>query len=586
MPQTTHEQSRLAALRRLKLLDTAPSESFDRITRMASRMFDLPIAAVSLTDVDRQWFKSRVGVEHDSIQRQKAPCAEVAVTQGVLVVPDLADCVRYADNPLAQGGVRFYAGAPLTTRDGYGLGALCVLGSQARDFSAEDVCSLQDMAAMVMAQIELQHAFGRLDSVTGLPNRNQLEEDIADLARDQRNLSGRRMFVLIDVATGDQLAQLGRAKGHAYLEEVMRSTARLLEQMTPLKLYQVGGGQFGLIADPGLDEAGYVEFLSRRLRKLGETNSNRFVLTTAVGVAPFNLEADAEDLLRKAVNAAEHARFTERRVAVYSAELDAQHRRKLRLINDFPTALNSDDELRLVFQPRVDLPTGRMVGVEALLRWTHPELGEVPPGEFIPLVEHTDLARLVTTWVLNTALNQLSAWWREGLQLRMSVNVTAANLQDVDFADQVLASLHQRALPAELLELELTESAFLADTGNARQQMARLTEVGITLAIDDFGTGYSSLSYLQSIPAQVLKIDQFFVQDVLGDERKKTLVTSTISLAHSLGYRVVAEGVETPAVAAMLAHGSCDEGQGYLWGRPMPAREIVRLAAGAPALAA
>ena len=168
----------------------------------------------------------------------------------------------------------------------------------------------------------------------------------------------------------------------------------------------------------------------------------------------------------------------------------------------------------------------------------------------------------------------------------MSVNVTATNFQDADFAEQVLVSLQARALPAELLELELTESAFLADTGGAKRQMEQLTEAGITLAIDDFGTGYSSLSYLQSIPAQVLKVDQSFVRDVLDDERKQTLVASTISLAHSLGYRVVAEGVETRGVAAMLAQASCDEGQGYLWGRPMGARDILRLSTEVPALAA
>ena len=581
-----HEQLRLAALHRLKLLDTPVSESFDRITRMASGMFDLPIAAVSLTDADRQWFKSRVGVEHDSLVRHKAPCPEVTLTNDVLVVPDLASDSCYQDSPLAQGGVRFYAGAPLTTRDGYGLGALCVLGPQPRAFSAEEMRSLQDMAAMVMSQIELQHAFGRLDQVTGLPNRIQLHEDLADLTRDGAAGSSRRMFVIIDVATGDQLAQIGRAKGHTCLDELIRSTARLLEQMTSLTMYQVGAGQFALITAPDLDEAAYVAFLAARLARLGETSSHRFILTTAVGVAPFDLGADVADLLRKACSAAEHARLQESRVALYSADLDRRQRRSLRLVDDFAGALQSDGQLRLLFQLRMDLATGRTIGVEALLRWEHPELGDVPPGEFIPLVELTDLAGPVTAWVLAAALDQARRWRRAGLNLRMSVNVTASNLQEFGFADQVLAALEEHGLPSEALELELTESAFLTDTGKAQEHMKRLTDAGVTLAIDDFGIGYSSLSYLQSIPAKIVKVDQSFVRDVLGDERKHTLLASMIALAHSLGYRVVAEGVETPGVAALLMQTCCDEGQGYLWGRPMPAADIQRLSENAMAVAA
>ena len=575
MPET-FEQSRLAALHRLKLLDSPTSESFDRITRMASRMFDLPVAAVSLTDSDRQWFKSRVGVEHDTLARHKAPCSQVAVSGDVLVVPDLALDPDYCDSPLSEGGIRFYAGAPLMTRDGYGLGALCVLGADPRAFSPAEVRSLQDMAAMVMSQIELQHAFGRLDPVTGLPNRVQLDEDLADLTRDRTARPGRRMFALIDVATGEQLGQLGRAKGHAYLDELMRTTVRILEAMTSSKLYHVGSGQFAVVSGPGLDEAAYVDFLAKRLSRLGETNSHRFVLTTAVGVVPFELGVDAENLVRHACNAAEHARTTERRVALYSRELDRQQGRKLRLVDDFASALERPDELRLAFQPRIELSSGRTVGVEALLRWRHPELGDVSPGEFIPLIEHTDLARPTTTWVLEAALDQMVQWRRAGLTLRVSVNVSASNLQELDFADRVLATLKSHRLSSDVLELELTESAFLADTGRAQQHMQRLTDAGVTLAIDDFGTGYSSLSYLQSLPAQVVKVDQSFVRDVVGDERKRTLVASTISLAQSLGYTVVAEGVETPEVAALLTEVSCNQGQGYFWGRPMNAQDIER----------
>ena len=178
------ENARLDALRQLKLLDTAPSESFDRITRMASQIFGLPVAAISLTDRDRQWFKSRVGVDHWSIPRDRAPCAALAESTKPLVIEDLLADSYYADSVLGRAGTRFYAGAPLVTSEGFGLGSLCVLGTQPRKASAAELAALVDLAAMVMAQIELQHAFGRIDPVSGMPTTTQFREDLSDLARD------------------------------------------------------------------------------------------------------------------------------------------------------------------------------------------------------------------------------------------------------------------------------------------------------------------------------------------------------------------------------------------------------------------
>ncbi|RZM17558.1 MAG: GAF domain-containing protein, partial [Sphingomonas sp.] len=171
-----HEEARLDALYQLKLLDTLASEGFDRITRMASQIFGLPVAAVSLTDRDRQWFKSRVGVEHRSIPRDKAPCAQVAESTQPLVIEDFQADACYADSVLGRAGTRFYAGAPLVTSEGYGLGSLCVLGTEPRKATEAELAALVDLAAMVMAQIELQHAFGRIDPVTGMPTRNQFRD--------------------------------------------------------------------------------------------------------------------------------------------------------------------------------------------------------------------------------------------------------------------------------------------------------------------------------------------------------------------------------------------------------------------------
>ena len=191
-----NEQARLSVLRQLNLLDTPPSESFDRITRMASLLFDLPIAAVSLTDHDRQWFKSRVGVDHWEIPRFKACCGEVADTGAVLVVNDLLASRHYRDSQLAESGIRFYAGAPLVTSEGYTLGAMCVLGTEPRAVTEQERSILKDLAAMVMAQIDLQHAVGRVDPATGLPNYLRFVEDLSDLSRDD---PGGQRYVLFQL---------------------------------------------------------------------------------------------------------------------------------------------------------------------------------------------------------------------------------------------------------------------------------------------------------------------------------------------------------------------------------------------------
>jgi EAL domain-containing protein (putative c-di-GMP-specific phosphodiesterase class I) len=193
------------------------------------------------------------------------------------------------------------------------------------------------------------------------------------------------------------------------------------------------------------------------------------------------------------------------------------HQRRFGLLHDFRRALDEPGSLRLVFQPRVDLATGRCCGAEALLRWSHPLLGEVSPGEFIPIIEQTSLARPVTAWVLSEAMKQLNAWRAAGLDISMSVNVSAANLEESDFAQTVQAASPQTSDPPEMIELEVTETAVMENAGHALLQLAALEAAGVRLAIDDFGTGYSSLAYLQLLPAQVVKIDQSFI---LGLEEK------------------------------------------------------------------
>ncbi len=579
MANLANEAARLDALRQLDILNTPPSESFDRITRMASQIFGLPIAAVSLTDEDRQWFMSRVGIAGTQLGRYRAPCAEVAETTRALVIPDLLAHPIYAESQLAENGTRFYAGAPLITRDGYGLGSLCVLGTEPREVTADEMAALRDLAAMTMAQIELQHAFGRIDPISGLPNRQQFLDDLADLTRD--HVDERRLLVMLDLARTDQIDNMTRVLGSEHVVEMVRIAAMQLRQTLPQdrRAYHVAATQFVFFAEPDVEDAAYVELLTEKVAECTAKSSMRFATTGAIGVAPIVLGRVAPvDVLRFAHGAAQDARTLETTVCFFSPTNDTAHRRRFELLQDFEAALAAQDQLRLVYQPRVDLAGRRCLGAEVLLRWMHPVLGDVSPAEFIPLIEQTAHAKPLTQWVIDRALEQFARWIAEGFSGNLSINLSANNLEEPDFAARVQLLLLKHRIRADRIELEITESAIMRNVAHARDQLTALRAAGISLAIDDFGTGYSSLAYLQQLPVDVVKIDQSFMRDLgsassSGDER--TLVRTMIRLSHELGYRVVAEGVETEAAVACLTAMDCDEAQGFLFGRPMDARRFI-----------
>lgn len=572
-----HETSRLDALHQLKLLDTPASESFDRITRMASQIFGLPVAAVSLTDHDRQWFKSRVGVDHCSIPRAGAPCAEVAESTQALVIEDFLEDPDYAESPLGRAGTRFYAGAPLVTNEGYGLGALCVLGTEPRKASSAELAALADLAAMVMAQIELQHAFGRIDPISGMPTRNQFREDLMDLARDH---AGKQYFaVVVDLAREDQISRITRAMGAARVDQMVHEAAQALRAaLGPGRnAYQVGTAQFGFISPSDVEWSDYIELLRTSFASMRASSSVRFVTNVNIGVRSFVAgSVSVDDVIRGATSAAQDAREAEGAIALYSAARDIAHCRQYGLLQDFGTALEAGNQLRLVYQPRIDLSTGACIGAEALLRWRHPVLGDVSPAEFIPIIEQTSLARPTTQWVLETAMDQLAAWQRGGLAMTLSANISAANLGEADLSERITTGLARRELPFSCLEIELTESAIMDQPDQALAMLRRFRDAGVCLAIDDFGTGHSSLAYLQRLPAQIVKIDQTFIRDLSRATGSDfALVETMIGLAHRLGYRVVAEGVETAKAAVILEELGCEEAQGFWFARPMEADQFV-----------
>ncbi len=297
-------------------------------------------------------------------------------------------------------------------------------------------------------------------------------------------------------------------------------------------------------------------------------------IDASIGIAVMREHAeDLDTLLQRADVALARAKSHHSRVEVYSPAHDDFDPGRLLLLGQVRRALERG-EFVLHYQPKIDLETKRISGVEALLRWRHPELGLLAPLKFIPLIEQTALIRPVTLHVIAEALAQASRWRKQGLRLGISINLSARNLLDVELPGQVEKLLQEHGVPADQLTVEVTESATLADPERAVRVLSALQACGVAVSIDDFGTGNASIDYLARLPANELKIDKSFITGICEDKRAEAIVHSTIDLARHLGLKVVAEGIETEAVADRLAALGCDTGQGYVISRPLPADQL------------
>jgi EAL domain-containing protein (putative c-di-GMP-specific phosphodiesterase class I) len=297
-------------------------------------------------------------------------------------------------------------------------------------------------------------------------------------------------------------------------------------------------------------------------------------ISATIGLAASLADAPAaDDLLRCGDLALEQARREKRPLAMYEEALDPATRDQLSLLGELRHAVEHD-ELRLFFQPKIELATGRVAGAEVLLRWQHPTRGLLSPAAFIPFAEQTGFIRRITRWTLDRAIAQAAEWHRAGNPLQLAVNVSAEDIADVRFDTRVAGLLTRHQLPPSLLTLELTESGFIEDPNQALSMLDALAALGVNLSIDDFGTGYSSLSHLARMPANEVKIDRSFVQGLESDVEYAAVVRSAIDMGHSLGMKVVAEGIETEVAAQLLRAFGCDIAQGYLYARPMPCQAL------------
>ncbi|MES1930794.1 putative diguanylate cyclase/phosphodiesterase (GGDEF and EAL domains) [Salinisphaera dokdonensis CL-ES53] len=579
----TNEDERLEALRRSDLLNLPRDAIFDRISQLAARLLDMPIASVTLIDESKQWFKSAVGVDIEQVPRDASFCTHAIHADVDTVAHDTTQDARFATNPFVAGEphVRFYAGAPLRSAEGYSLGTLCVLDTKPRhDFQDAELKTLHELADILSSWIKLRDSAGYLDASTGVFTRRRMIEQIARELKqaDKQPSAAVRLVGIADVALPKQMHDLSQVMGHEQTEKFVIECIDRLSSAIGIEhdLYRIGLYRFGFFLSGSIG-AGVQRKLNALVKKLHEPfDSGVGVLlapSATLGVTAITARSSetAEEVLRQASVAADDAWGSSRYWAFYEPQSDALRARKLRLLTDLPDALAGSEQLYLVYQPKIDLATGACVGVEALLRWEHPTLGPVSPIELIDAAEKTALMRPLTNWVIDAALSQRIAWQEQGLTLQIAVNLSAYDLADDNIVNRVCQGLEKHGLPGESLELEFTESTLIRDLDAVIPKLEQLHAFGVSTAIDDFGTGYCNLSYLLKLNVSKIKIDRRFVQALEEHSRGKTLIRAIIRLAQDLDYRIVVEGVENESTVGQLIEWGCEQAQGYLFSKPLRA---------------
>lgn len=436
------------------------------------------------------------------------------------------------------------------------------------------VAVFSDITVVKHSAQEIAH-LAHYDALTGLPNRLLFTDRAEQALTQSRRYKRSCALLLIDL---DHFKHINDSMGHNVGDQLLKAVVLRLQNVleSSVTLARLGGDEFAVLLENGQLAPELAQRILEAMREPFLLDGQTLFISVSIGISLFPNDAvDAEQLLRNADAALFKAKSQGREsYAMYNEELTTQARQRVELASELRRAIEQD-ELRVFYQPIHDLQTRRIQGVEALVRWEHPQRGMVSPGEFIPVAEQSGLIADIDRWVLTHACEQMRQWLAQGVKLSyVAVNVSSRLFSGGDLDRRVAQVLSETGLDPTYLELEVTESAVMKDPEQAIEQLHRLRDLGLKLSIDDFGTGYSSLLRLKRMPVQTLKIDQGFVAGLPGDEDDIAIVRAIIALARSMGLRVLAEGIEQADQAHFLLQNECELGQGYWFARPMPAEHI------------
>ncbi len=503
---------------------------------------------------------------------------QVQLNHNVLLNPAMAP---WRDECVSRG---FHSSIALPLRSGGRVfGALMIYAGEPNAFDAEEVALLTRLAVdlsfgidAIRTRLEREraeasvHRLAYFDVLTGLPNRVSLREKIDAM------ISSARPFALV-LCNVQHFTEIQDGLGVRQADMILQKIASRVEHAAGDRFVaRLEGDRFAVVL-PESGEIAVREF-SRRLQEVLEDPIEQaevqIDVRTHIGAALFPEHGvDPDALLLRSDIASRQAKSLTMPYVLYSGATDQESPRRIAMIAELRRAIAAG-QMVLYFQPKIDLETNLLCGVEALVRWKHPERGLVPPAEFIPIAEHTGLIRPLTEWVLGAAVHQISRWSEAGVEVPVAVNVSPQNLRDPDLYDKIAELCSRAKIPGRLLELEITETTLMEDPARSHDVLTRLRDLGIRTFVDDFGTGYSSLSYIATLPIHALKIDRSFIVRMTQQPEHRAIVAAAVSLAHSLGLRVVAEGVDADSQVALLRDLRCDEVQGFLFSKPLPPDEF------------
>lgn len=585
-----HQQVLVATLGRLALSDTDLEKVYDAAASAVAEGLGVEFGRVLLAaDDDAFDVRAGVGWTPEWLGRRLHAgmgCTHVGFVveaRGPIIIDDFRTETRFSDSGmLAAHGIISGIDAPVGHPE-KPLGILSAYSRVTHRFSPDDIGFVQSIANTLNTAMERARSNERLtymvqhDALTGLPNRLLLTDRL-NVAMTHAERTGKRLALMfMDL---DRFKNVNDVFGHEGGDMILQEVARRLRGAVRASdtVSRQGGDEF-LVVLPEIESDEHVARVAEKLiaavLEPYELHSTEVVLGVSIGIVCYpDNGCEVEDLLRNADVAMYAAKDQGRgRYQFYSAEMNARAHERLLLEGDLRHALERN-ELYLAYQPQINLATGKVVGLEALMRWRHPERGVVSPGQFIPIAEDCGLIMAFGAWAMETACLDHARWINEGLiDGTMAVNVSALQFRQGDFVDSVSQVLASTGLSPDRLEIEVTESIVMRGIDEVRAKLNALDALGVKLAIDDFGTGYSSLSYLKQFPIYRLKVDQSFTRGLPDDRESAAITQAIIGLARSLGLDVLAEGVETEAQATLLRSMFCDAGQGYLYARPMAAED-------------
>jgi predicted signal transduction protein with EAL and GGDEF domain len=574
------EPQRVSELRGFGILDTEADEDYDRLVQLATVLCGTPIAALTFVDDNRQWYKSRVGLPVQQIPREKSFCAHAILdSERVLEIPDVSKLGWADPQPWGPQGplLQFYTGVPLRTRDGSAIGTLCVMDHVSRRLSETQRDGLVKLAKAVSSQLILRRQLRiatETDRLTGLPNWFHFEAEFDH---------GKATCGMVAFVRLKTINQISSAHGFRVADALIKQTADRLREFGDRGaiIGRIKRGLFVLFF-PG---AKAEEFMRKVAPEVAASLSKSYDVNHLSLVCPVNLGfaayPDDGKTLDEVVNAADAALQVaierEQPMAFFDRTIDNVQSLHFRLEPQLRRALEKSEFVNY-YQPKVELATGRIIGVEALVRWMDPSRGLVPPGEFVPALETTGLIGEVAQKIMERAIADWRSWRDAGLVApRIAVNVAAAQLRHDDFVPALKRALEVLHGDHSAIGIEITESILISNMERAIEILHQVRALGVPVAIDDFGTGYSSLAYIVTLPIDELKIDRAFVKKITSDPAYEGIVRTCVSLARGLNLKVVAEGVETEAQANKLRELACDQAQGFFYSPPVPADQLVRM---------